>query len=337
LGISKVMIAYTLAMITDVWGDVPFTEALQGEKGILTPKYDSQEQLYQNIDKLLAEAIVHLGETTPSGVPAPGKSDLIFGGDASKWIAVAKSLQVRYALHLSLKNGYGAVRDVINSGGLIAGNTGDFQLNFGTTANENNPRFQFDLQRSDIRVGARVVNLMNATGDPRRSVYFNPKGASDYTGSEPGAARLAAAWIGPAYADKRAPVYFLNYFELKFIEAEAFFDTDKARAADAFNEGVKVSLSKLGVSDESWEAVNAAETATSITFGKIMTGKYISLFMSPEAWIDWRRTGLPSLSGPVGGVSEMPRRYLYPTDERLFNSRNLPNGILSTDRVWWDQ
>jgi len=335
-GIAKVMTAATLGYITDVWGDAPFSEALQGETGNLTPVYDSQEKLYQAINTLLDAAIVKLGEVSPTGVPVPGTSDLMLGGDAAKWTALAKSLKVKYALHLSKKNGLGAVRDLINGGGLIADNSGDFQFNFGASANENNPRYQFDAQRGDIRVGAKIVDIMNASGDPRRAVYFDKKDAADYSGSAPGAAGSTASWAGPGYAGNAAPVFLFNYFELKFIEAEAFFGTDNARAAAAYNEGVIASLAKHGVSDAAWEATNAAETASSITLDKIMMGKYVAMFMSSESWVDWRRTGIPSLQLPASNLTTTPRRYLYPTDERLYNGTNMPAGVLSTDKLWWD-
>lgn len=337
LGISKVLTAYTLTIITDVWGDAPFSEALKGETGNLSPKYDSQQQIYQSINILLSEAIRHFGETVPVGTPQPENSDLIFGGNIIKWMAVAKSLQVRNTLHLSKRNGYTQVRDLILAGGLIADNSGDFQFNFGVAANEKNPRYQFDLQRGDIRVGAKLVNLMNTSKDPRRSAYFNTKGVSAYTGSEPGTANLSASWIGSAFASANATVFFLNYFELKFIEAEAFFASDKARAAAAFNIAVIASLAKNGVTDKVWELANASETAASITLEKIMTAKYISMFLSLESWIDWRRTGLPNLLLPASNLSLTPRRYLYPTDERLYNNSNFTTGIVPTDRVWWDQ
>jgi hypothetical protein len=336
-GVGKIMTAYTLGMITDVWGDAPYSEALQGETGNLTPKYDTQEKLYQTINTLLDEGIAKLSAASPVGAPVPGTSDLVYAGNAAKWVALGKSLKVRFALHLSKKNGYGPVRDLINQGGLISDNANDFQVNFGTAASANNPRFQFDQQRGDIRVGKRVVDLMKATNDPRMPRYFDKKTAAEYVGSGPGENNVNAAWIGPGYAANNSPVYLMNYFEVKFIEAEAFFDTDKARAATAYNDAVKASLAKHGVSNAAWEADNASETATSITMEKIMTGKYIAMFMSSETWVDWRRTGMPSLTLPAGIVgNQTPRRYLYPTDERLYNP-NMPAGLTVTNKVWWDQ
>jgi hypothetical protein len=120
------------------------------------------------------------------------------------------------------------------------------------------------------------------------------------------------------------------------MEAEAFVETDAGRAAEAYNEGVKASLAFHGVSNEDWEAEYAAETAGSISLEKVMLGKYVAMFMHSETWVDWRRTGFPVLELPVSAVSETPRRYLYPTDEKNYNGANVPSGLSSTSRVWWD-
>jgi hypothetical protein len=336
--VTKVLVAFTLGILTDVWGDIPYSDALRGEGGNLTPEYDSQEQIYATMNTYLNEAITLLGQTTPVGVARPGGDDLLFGGDTGKWLKVARSLKVRYALHLSERNGYAPVRDLINAGGLMENNADNLVFKFSTNANEWNPRYQFDSERGDIRVGARIVDLMNATEDPRRPVYFESENDTTvvYIGALPGSGNADVSWIGPGYASQSSPVNFLTYYELKFIEAEAFMGTDNARAAEAYNAAVKASLASHGVGDTDWEAVHAAETDGTISMEKIMTGKYIALFMHSETWVDWRRTGIPTLQLPDANVSETPRRYLYPLDERLYNTANTPTGQTSTSRVWWD-
>jgi hypothetical protein len=339
LGVAKVMNAFAMMNIASVWGDVPYSEALRGETN-MKPSYDSQEMVYNAINTMLTEAITHFGESNPSGVAVPGAADLIYKGDIAKWTALAKTLKVRHALHLEKRNGMGPVRDAINAGGLIAAD-GDFQFNFGAASAEWNPRYQFDTERGDIRVAKKVVDLMAATGDPRMSRYFrlHPDATNpDFVGSGPGEALTLASYIGPGYASQTSPVFFMTHFELKFIEAEAFFGNDNGRAATAYNDAVKASLAKHGVSDPDWEAEHAAETASSITLNKIMEGKFIAMFLSLETWTDWRRTGTPSLSLPANAVlTETPRRYIYPTDENLYNTDNVPAGVGPTTRVWWDQ
>lgn len=336
LGVAKTLTAVNMLNISSVWGDVPYSDALNGREGNTKAKYDTQQDVYAAVNTLLDEAIALFGEANPAGVVKPGADDLFYKGDIAKWTKLAKSMKVRAALHLSKKNGLGPVRDAINAGGLLDGGD-DFLFAFGSASSEWNPRYQFDVERGDIRVGKRIVDLMNATGDPRMVGYFAPNGDGVFVGSGPGEGNTAASFIGPAYAAQAAPVYLMNAYELKFIEAEAFFGSDNVRAAAAYNDGVKASLAFHGVSDATWEADNAAETSATITLAKIMTGKYIAMFMNLETWSDWRRTGIPSLGLPAeAALTETPRRYLYPLDETLYNTDNVPAGQTATSRVWWD-
>jgi hypothetical protein len=344
-GISKVLQAYTLLNITSAWGDAPFSEAFQGEDDT-SPAYDTQQQNYTTVNQLLDQAIGLFGQQSPVGIAVPGRDDIIYNGDVALWTKAARSLKVRAALHLSKINGYAPVRELIDAGGLMESGADDFQFQFGSASNEWNPRYQFDNDRGDIRAGARIVNLMKETNDPRIPQYFyivpqtvTPAGdtlPADYIGSGPGEGRTRASFLGPAYAEQNAPVFFMNYFELKFIEAEAFFETNPQRAAEAFNQAVIASLTKHGVRNPEWEALNANETAASITLERIMMAKYIAMFNSLETWTDWRRTGFPQLQLPAANVlPQPPRRFLYPLDENLYNTDNVPDHS-PTSRVWWD-
>lgn len=334
--LAKIHVAFTLGLITDVWGDAPYSDALQGETGNLTPVFDTQEQLYGTINTYLDDAINLLGQTTPAGIAVPGNDDLFYAGDKAQWMKVAKALKVRFALHLSKRNGYEPVRNLIDAGGLMESPADDWFFQFTNNANEWNPRYQFDNDRGDIRVGAKIVDMMLANDDPRIPVYFASTNDTVFTvvGSGAGAANVDASFIGPGYAGQNAPVPFFTYYEQKFIEAEAFVDVDNARAAAAYNEAVKASLASNGVSDEAWEAANAS--LTSVTLEQIMDAKYVAMFLHSETWVDWRRTGLPVLTPAANAVSEIPRRYLYTVDEINYNGANVPQGLTSTSRVWWD-
>ena len=337
LGIGKVLTAFAMMNITSVWGDVPYSDAFKGSEGVLKAQYDSQEMLYGTINTLLDEAIGHFGQQNDPLAVVPGASDLIFKGNLEKWIKTAKTLKVRAALHLAKKNGYGPVRDLVNAGGLISSMSEDFQFNFGAAASEQNPVHQFQIQRGDIRVAKRTADLLNATNDPRTARIIAPNGDGEFVGSGPGEALTTASLIGPGYASAASPVFFLTFFETKFIEAEAFFGNDNGKAAAAYNAAVKASLAKHGVSNEDWEATYANEDAGSITMQKIMEAKYIAMFHSLETWSDWRRTGFPVLELPASNVyPETLRRFLYPTDENLYNTENVP-AHTPTSRVWWDQ
>jgi hypothetical protein len=98
VGIAKTLMAYNLGIATVNWENVPYSQADQKN---FTPDYDTQEQIYATIQKLLDEAITELAKNTGT---KPAADDLIYNGDTAKWTRLAYSLKARYAMHLSNKN-----------------------------------------------------------------------------------------------------------------------------------------------------------------------------------------------------------------------------------------
>ena len=97
LGIAMVLKANLGALLTDLWADVPFFEAIQD--GNFTPVFDTQEAIYNNpggILDLLEQAVELLLNTD-----APVAGDIMYGGDLSQWIKFANSLRLRYLLRIS--------------------------------------------------------------------------------------------------------------------------------------------------------------------------------------------------------------------------------------------
>lgn len=339
-GIGKILMAYGLGITTDVWGDIPYSQAFQGDVD-LTPAYDSQQSIYNSIQSLLTEAKADLSAASSNFIP--GIDDLIFGGDNAAWIATANALSARYWIHLSKVPGSNAYQNALAaiSAGAIADNSGDANFPFSDNVTEGNPWFQFNDQRAgDIGMGETFINLMISLNDPRLPEYATTDATDTaYSGSPAGVGAGGVSAMGAYPASSSSPWQLVSFTELKFIEAEAKFQTgDLAGAAAAHNEGVASSLDKVGVTDPAYIAANGSETAGSITLDKIMTQKYIAMFPNcEETFTDWRRTGIPSLSLAAGALtSQIPRRFPYPQSERLHNGSNLPAASLTT-RVWWDQ
>jgi hypothetical protein len=90
---AKIMRAWVFMYVTDVWGDIPYSEAMQGftVTGTLTPKYDSQASIYANLLVQLEEANVALSGTTLNF----GSGDILYGGDPVLWRKFANSLKLR--------------------------------------------------------------------------------------------------------------------------------------------------------------------------------------------------------------------------------------------------
>jgi hypothetical protein len=334
-GMAKVLMVNLLGTVTDLWGDAPYSAAFQGADN-LQPAYDSQQTLYATMNSMLDAAIADFATAEADNALIPGGDDFIYSGDVTLWTKAAYALKARYALHLSKKDASTAYANALTAlTNAFAANSEDFEFYFGDATNENNPLFQFNDQRGgDIVTGAALVDSLVARNDPRLPLLID--GSGGYSGSHAGEAD-GTSLIGPYYASPNSPVPFISYVECKFIEAEALLPTDPAAAATAYNDAVKASLAKFGVSDAAWEAIWANETGATITLEKIIQQKYYALAFQIEVYNDYRRTGFPVLTPAAQGVfPQIPRRYPYPSSEVNYNTVNVPSVTLLT-KVWWDQ
>jgi hypothetical protein len=324
-GIAEILQAYTLGMVTDYWGAAPYSQAFQGENNF-QPAFDSESQIYSTIQSLLDNGIVHLNAEDNS-VLQPGSDDLIYGGDPAQWIKFANGIKARYYIHLSKLDNTNAQKalDAIAAGAL-GSNDDDAQFVYGETETTANPWYQYIEQRDDIAYDGYALQTMTSNNDPRYGVYIDT--ADVYWGT---------GYLGPYFASINAPVILFSYSEQKFIEAEANFRlTNTAAAGLAAAEGVAASMAKTGVDTASATTYIAAHvTGTTNLEETIMYEKYIALFLQPEAWTDWRRTGYPTLTPNVSG-RPIPRRFIYATSERLYNPNTPQTSTLYSPALFWD-
>ncbi|MEJ5286389.1 MAG: SusD/RagB family nutrient-binding outer membrane lipoprotein [Bacteroidota bacterium] len=330
-GVAQILMAFSLNMWTDLMGDIPYSDAFKGTNA-LTPKYDSQEQIYNSMQKLLDDAITNLQAST--SVFKPGADDFIYGGKTANWIKAAYTLKARLYLHLKK---YDDALAALEKG--FTSNNDDMQVPFTEKETEANPLYQFDVQRGDVHMGPKLMDLMNQFNDPRRPFFGKPDENGGYSQDSP---------LGPFYASANSPVPFITYVEAKFIEAECqLAKGNKTAAYNAYKEGILASMKKVGVSDADaqtyWSQPTVDVGESNLTLENIMVQKYIACFFSPEVYTDWRRTGFPNLSPVKGNV--IPRRFPYPQSERLYNFNNVkavaPNfqdpNFIFTDKLWWDK
>ena len=335
-GAAKVLTAYLIVVLSDLYEEIPYSEALQGIE-IQEPAYDTRETIYSTAHTLLSEAITELGVSSDIAL---GGEDLIYGGDASKWIKAAHSIEARIYLH---EGNYDAALTSAASG--FTSNADDMEYAFGSAATETNPWYQFEEQRGDVVMGKYFIDMLLSTNDPRidffaiptnYSAVVNDGAAPTYVGAPAGnpvggestVADLNEA-IKTTYTSRGSAVPFITYAELKFIEAEAHLrkgSADASAAADAANAGIEASLVKVtGASDAIYLTANSLD-AGSINLEAVIGQKYIALFTQVESWNDWRRTGYPQLTA-VGDNNQLgpgifPLRWPLPQGESLFNATN---------------
>jgi hypothetical protein len=319
-GVGKVLMAYTLGVTTDVFGDIPYSEAFLGNAK-LKPKYDSQQSIYTVINTLLTEALTDLGTAnSANAVPFGSTSnDLIYSGSLPKWIAAAHSLRARYALHLSKKGTVDYTAVLADCAAGISSNANDFQLPFGATESNANPLYEFDIQRPNY-CGTSTPFSTRAAGDPRLAVFV-------------GGGKV----FGTFYGSIASPVPFMSYVETKFIEAEAQLRKTGASqplANAAYDAAVTASIAKYSITTAgAWLTANTTGVLGDRTIKNIIEAKYIALFMQTETFNDYRRTGYPALT-PTAGAT-IPVRFPYCADERLYNAENVPTGITTGSAMWW--
>ncbi len=339
-GAGNILMALALGLSTDVWNAIPYTEAFQGEANI-TPKYDSQADLYVTVKTLLHNGIADLQKTDESGLPLDG--DYFFGGDVDAWIRAANSLLARYTLHLSKQDGsaWAEALTFLNAG--ISSNDEDMQFNYGTAATNSNPFYQFMRDRGDVRMGSYFIDTLKARFDPRLPVFAELAACGEYVGAVMEAPSDTASAPGVAIAAPDAPTYLVTYQEMLFIKAECQYKTgvDEATVKATLVEALSASLEKYGVYEQVYidgYALALAAISGNALYDEIFFQKYVALIYQAETWVDWRRSEnvIGLVRNQNGETDEIPRRFPYPTDEVTYNAQPEQDGVTITDRVWWD-
>lgn len=345
-GIAQILTAYNLAVLTDMWGQVPWTEALKGAAN-LQPVFDKQSDIYPKIMSLLDEGIATMNTVTTFSATG----DYIYGGTAStaksKWIKAANALKARYSLRLSNVDNTAASKALAAiAAGAIASNADNFVFaRYEATATGENPWFQFLNDRSHLSVSKTLYDQMVLRTDPRISAYFlQIEGAYN-----PAPNGIATQTQGGVYSTsaktgngRTAATPLMTYHELKFIEAEAKFRISDATWQTSLQQAIEANFQFHGLTAAAGTAYYNAEVLPRLTAGneikEILMQKWIAMyeFEAIEAYNDYRRVpSFLTLNNPFNNSVGFVWRFSYPTSEESSNSANIPDVNIYTDKIWW--
>ena len=369
IAVARILKAYNYQVVTDTWGDVPYTEALQFEEGF-SPAYDAQADIYADLVNELKEAYAQIDESQP-GV----EGDQIYQGDMSAWKKFASSLLLRVGIRMSEVNP-GLAQDAIATGvanGVFASDEESALYPYLSNAANANPiYYHFNIDnRTDYAISDVLADYMMSINDPRVMIYGEPTGntmeteSPEVVGMPYGLSEAVSGSITntsisfPGQLWKNTPDtegIIMSYSEVQFILAEAAARGWIGGSAEEFYKaGITASMNYYGIEDQS--AISAYLAQPGVTYNaanfkeSIGTQKWIALYtVLNEPWSEWRRLGYPELE-PATAASfgrSIPLRRTYQQREFELNNDNVSaavtrqlgsdgdNVVMGTP-VWWDK
>lgn len=359
LGMAQILNAINWGVLTDLHGDVPFTECFTGTPA---PKIDTQESIYTAILAMLDDAQINLA----NGGSNAGEQDLLFGGDTEKWSAFGHAVKARYLLHT-----YGRNKSVLSEvvkeaqAAIDGGFTGCYLKVFnGVTAD--NAWSAYQWSRYYIGSNKTVDDLMLEREDPREPLYnYDGLGTGENIIGEPGnsdQATLVQALNEPAWLENgTANLVIMSESELYFIlaEAQAILGQDATTAFEkAVSSNVKEYFAIAGEEIEDADVEDYIEGLADLfaadPLKEIRIQKYLAQTRGEviETYNDMRRIIYtdgkypvemknPNNTSSVG--NRWPLRLPYgdsdvvsnPNVTAAFGSGNEAGMYIFTENVWW--
>lgn len=345
--------SYVYQVLVDLYDKIPFTDALKGTQGNLTPKFDDGQLVYDSIIARIDHALSK--DLSAVTVQEPGADDVIFQGDLDKWVQFANTLKLKIYLRQS------TARPSIASAGiqsLFA--SPDFLTEdavfkaFKEEENGRNPVYETGVNRlaGNITISRTLHSFLEENVDPRTDdimaypvnspALHNTLVQGDYLNTSPTNIQgLSTPTLGPL-----DPVYFISASESYFLQAEAMVRFGLAGdAAGLYELGITASFEKFGTTDDPATVYGPGEVyefpaTADAQIEAIITQKWVAMANSQslEAFFEQNRTGYPSFfTFAVNNVTSnvFPRRLFYTQSEQARNPANLPEIKPLTEPVWW--
>lgn len=318
LGMLQVLEAFALMIATDVWDNIPYSQAFKGVE-ISDPAYDEQRVIYPQIFSLLDNGIALL-EGSPGSLGI-GEEDIYLRGDIDKWLKAAYAIKARGRLHF---DDYAGTLAAAQRSYTDRSESLGFQYPGGQAA-ANWYRFNRD-RTGDLAFHPFMRTVLQTRHDTFRLAQFDQ----------------------PFYTNHpylTADLFFelISYREVQFILAEVDVRSTPGGTElgyNAFLNGIRASFEKAGLAETDFQTYISQTNFPNLgqlSLEEVMIEKYLALFLQPEVYSDYRRTGFPKLI-PASG-STIPVRWPYSANEHAFNA-NAPkaNEIdVFTDRVGWNR
>ena len=375
-GIALVYKCWAYSMLTDIFGDIPYSQAGQAAAGNVKPGFDTQKSIYTQLLKDLATANDLFDDTkvlTYGGDQVYASAALTGGKNLGiqRWKKFSNSLRLRLLLRISRRDGEIDVQGPIKA---ILADPVKYPV-FGSNADEAIFRYPgtypyynpyYNARTLDWRQGdyftSFFIDKMNTDSDPRRGVWATQVKVNNvnvYQGIGSGYPTTVSYVVdaNSSYSDGLKTMQqlgiMMSWAELEFIKAELAvkgYNTGKTPQAH-YEAGIGASMVQWGVSlpsgylAQAGVAYKPAGTADE-QLQQIMLQKYYALFFTDyQAWFEKNRTGYPVLPRGTGipAANQFPVRCPYPTYLQSLNPDNLAAAVTamggdnSNIKTWWEK
>jgi hypothetical protein len=323
---------YGFHAFTDIFGDIPFSEALRGDQGISEPVYESSEAIY---DSLIARLDVALSKdfTAKTNTNA-GAADFVFGGNVNKWIDFANTIKLKIYLRYAEVNpskAQAGIQALYNSGAAFLSEDAALDV-FEDAASKSNPFFEQDKRQlnttQNLKASKTMFNVLEEFDDPRLYNVYDTAVAGGYKAMNQGDFNATSTVVPPltistALVSPVAPIFLISEEESYFLQAEAAergWGTGNAR--ELYEMGVMASFGKLSLSPDllkkiEKEDLDVTERAKELLGTEVAPGEYhytkffggglsailmqkwiafAGTYQGMEAFFDRMRTGIPKQS-----------------------------------------
>jgi len=365
--IASVVRAYTFQVLTDLYGDIPYSEALLGSENI-TPSVDLGSDIYTGliaeIDAALAK---YNGNPVNSNV---GTQDAIYNAEMSDWIKFANTLKLKLYIRMAYTTqaNASAVTALLTEDNFITSDA-KFAL-YENAQNKANPFYDVQIDRlGDVNniASKSLLQFLDDNIDPRNTAIYRTNTSNIYRGIDQGDRGSYASEVASDFSRPNiiatTPVYFMTVAESNFLQAEALIRYSNGTGAKAkYDAGVANSFITYGFTAAqaqiltgaggTYEYVPSADVETALR--QVMIQKWISLanVNNIEGFFESNRTQYPetvtlgnedySIGNMLVSVSSVltgdqtPNTIFYPDTETSKNP-SITQKASITEKVWWDQ
>lgn len=361
-GPALILKAYLTAALTDIYGDVPYQEALRGTEGIVAPAFDNQSDIYLGPDGILDNLEKGRAALNAYRGSLPLQGDILFGGDLEAWAVFAQSLRIKSLMRISGRTDVSAALQAIyEDGGYMQANEQNAIFSF-TNEQPNNFRMA-RLRAGDFNLfilSETIEAALKELDDPRLAIWFRTAASEPgaYLGlrNGPDASQTSISvanfsLAGTIFREEtgRLNANFLTAWETSLWLAEAaergYINAD---AKALYDQGVQLAF-------EYWQApmpdgyLSTGPAAYGLNgsdkIEQIIRQKWLANIINGyEGWIEWRRTGWPELLPVSASLNNglIPVRMPYPSSEAALNPVGFESAAAATQGnsvnapVWWD-